>query len=46
MKELISGDDNRTIPSFSELAGTEAVIVELDVVDVDERFDMNQLKGN
>ncbi|MHA1450168.1 MAG: tRNA pseudouridine(54/55) synthase Pus10, partial [Candidatus Hodarchaeales archaeon] len=44
VKELISGDEGRTIPSFSELAGTKAVIIELDVVDVDERFDLNKIR--
>lgn len=34
IKELISGDGGRTIPSLSELLGTEAKVKELDVVDV------------
>nr|QNO57533.1 tRNA pseudouridine synthase Pus10 [Methanosarcinales archaeon ANME-1 ERB7] len=34
IKELISGDNGRTIPSLSELLGTEAEVIELDVVDV------------
>ncbi len=34
IKELISGDNGRTIPSLSELLGTEAKVKELDVVDV------------
>ena len=34
IKELISGDGGRTIPSLSELLGTEAEVKELDVVDV------------
>ena len=34
IKELISGDDGRTTPSLSELLGTEAKVMELDVVDV------------
>ena len=34
IKELISGDNGRTIPSLSELLGTEAEVKELDVVDV------------
>jgi len=34
IKELISGDGGRTIPSLSELLGTEAEVMELDVVDV------------
>nr|QNO57681.1 tRNA pseudouridine synthase Pus10 [Methanosarcinales archaeon ANME-1 ERB7] len=34
IKELISGDNGRTIPSLSELLGTEAEVMELDVVDV------------
>ncbi|MFW9991322.1 MAG: tRNA pseudouridine(54/55) synthase Pus10 [Candidatus Odinarchaeota archaeon] len=39
VKELISGDEGRTVPSFSELAGTAARIIELDVVEVDEKID-------
>ncbi|RCV64803.1 tRNA pseudouridine synthase 10 [Methanophagales archaeon] len=34
IKELISGDGGRTIPSLSKLLGTEAKVMELDVVDV------------
>ncbi|MEA1998805.1 MAG: tRNA pseudouridine(54/55) synthase Pus10 [Euryarchaeota archaeon] len=34
IKELISGDNGRTIPSLSELLGTEVEVKELDVVDV------------
>lgn len=35
IKELISGDEGRTKPSFSELLGVEAEVKELDVLDVD-----------
>jgi len=35
IKELISGDCGRTKPSLSDLIGSEAVVKELDVVDVD-----------
>lgn len=35
IKELISGDEERTNPSLSELLGLEAEVTELDVVDVD-----------
>lgn len=34
VKELISGDEGRTRPSLSELLGTSAQVVELDVLDV------------
>ena len=34
IKELISGDRGRTSPSLSERLGTEAVVTELDVLDV------------
>ncbi|MGB9634973.1 MAG: tRNA pseudouridine(54/55) synthase Pus10 [Candidatus Micrarchaeia archaeon] len=36
IKELITGDDGRTRPSFSEMVGCEAVCSELDVVCVKE----------
>ena len=35
IKELISGDEGRTEPSFSALLGLEADVTELDVLDVD-----------
>ena len=35
IKELISGDEGRTKPSFSELLGVGAEVKELDVLDVD-----------
>lgn len=35
VKELISGDDGRTTPSFSEVLGARAECVELDVVSVE-----------
>ena len=35
VKELISGDDNRTTPSLSSLLGTNAKVEELDVLEVD-----------
>lgn len=35
IKELISGDEGRTKPSFSELLGVQAEVKELDVLDVD-----------
>jgi len=34
IKELVSGDGGRTRPSVAEVLGTEAVCVELDVIDV------------
>ncbi len=34
IKELVSGDDGRTTPSFSEVLGKKAVCVELDVLGV------------
>ncbi|MBO3802734.1 MAG: tRNA pseudouridine(54/55) synthase Pus10 [Candidatus Brockarchaeota archaeon] len=36
IKELINGDSGRTRPSFSELAGSEAKCVELEVTDIEE----------
>jgi len=35
IKELISGDEDRTTPSVSKIAGTPAECIELDVLDVD-----------
>ncbi|MDI6888507.1 MAG: tRNA pseudouridine(54/55) synthase Pus10 [Methanocellales archaeon] len=35
-KELISGDNGRTKPSLSELVGTDAQVLELDVMEVKE----------
>ena len=35
VKELVSGDDKRTVPSLTELIGTQAVVTELDVIKVD-----------
>lgn len=35
VKELVSGDDGRTVPSLSGLLGVGARVVELDVLDVD-----------
>ena len=35
IKELVSGDDGRTKPSVSEILDVEAVVKELDVVDID-----------
>ncbi len=32
VKELISGDQGRTVPSFSDVLGTEATCIELDVI--------------
>ena len=34
VKELISGDDNRTIPSLTEVAGIQGICSELDVLEV------------
>jgi tRNA pseudouridine synthase 10 len=34
IKELISGDTGRTTPSLSEILGTPARVVQLDVIDV------------
>ncbi|MFQ5837328.1 MAG: tRNA pseudouridine(54/55) synthase Pus10 [Thermoplasmata archaeon] len=40
VKELIHGDEGRTRPSLAELLGTEAQVVELDVLEVhDEELD-------
>lgn len=36
IKELVSGDDGRTRPNLSELLGTQARVVELDVIGVEE----------
>jgi len=36
IKELVSGDDGRTKPSLSELVGTGAQVLELDVMEVKE----------
>ncbi|NPA97596.1 MAG: tRNA pseudouridine(54/55) synthase Pus10 [Crenarchaeota archaeon] len=38
IKELISGDDGRTTPSFSEVLNTKAVCLELDVVYVQKQI--------
>ena len=38
VKELVSGDQGRTTPSFSEVLGTEALCVELDVVYVQKHI--------
>ncbi|HJH31973.1 MAG TPA: tRNA pseudouridine(54/55) synthase Pus10 [Methanosarcinaceae archaeon] len=35
VKELVSGDDKRTIPNLTELIGTQATVTELDVIKVD-----------
>ncbi|MGP8322297.1 MAG: tRNA pseudouridine(54/55) synthase Pus10, partial [Methanosarcinaceae archaeon] len=35
VKELVSGDDKRTLPSLAELIGTQAIVTELDVIKVD-----------
>ncbi len=35
VKELVSGDDKRTVPSLTELIGTRALVTELDVIKVD-----------
>jgi len=34
IKELISGDENRSKPSVTEILGTDAKCVQLDVLDV------------
>ena len=38
VKELITGDDSRTVPSFSRILGAKAECVELDVIDVADQF--------
>lgn len=38
IKELISGDEGRTRPSFSEILGTDAVCIELDVLYVQKQI--------
>jgi len=37
IKEFISGDDGRTIPSIASILGTESTCVELDVIAVDQK---------
>jgi tRNA pseudouridine synthase 10 len=37
VKELISGDDNRTIPSVSEVIGIQALCKELDVLEIKDK---------
>ncbi|MHA2296939.1 MAG: tRNA pseudouridine(54/55) synthase Pus10 [Candidatus Hodarchaeales archaeon] len=44
VKEIVNGDEGRTIPSFSELAGVPAQVIELDVIEVEEKIDLSQLK--
>ena len=34
VKELVTGDEGRTVPSISELIGTEAELMHLDVLNV------------
>lgn len=38
VKELVSGDNDRTTPSFSEILNTKAECSELDVIDVADQF--------
>lgn len=38
VKELVSGDDGRTVPSFSRILGAGAECQELDVIDVADQF--------
>jgi tRNA pseudouridine synthase 10 len=38
VKELVSGDSDRTTPSFSEILDTKAECIELDVIDVADQF--------
>jgi tRNA pseudouridine synthase 10 len=38
VKELVSGDNDRTTPSFSEILGVKAECSELDVIDVADQF--------
>lgn len=45
VKELISGDEGRTRPSVSELLGTSAKVVELDVISVNEAEHYETLGG-
>lgn len=44
IKELISGDEGRTKPSFSELLGVGAEVKELDVLDVDLDIEVEDFK--
>lgn len=37
VKELISGDDNRTVPSISEIIGVQAICEELDVLEIRDK---------
>ena len=36
VKEFVSGDNERSIPSFSEVLGTQCVVETLDVISIDE----------
>jgi tRNA pseudouridine synthase 10 len=38
VKELVTGDNDRTTPSFSEILNTKAECSELDVIDVADQF--------
>jgi tRNA pseudouridine synthase 10 len=38
VKELVTGDEDRTVPSFSQLLGAKAECQELDVIDVADQF--------
>ena len=42
VKELVTGDNGRTVPNVSEIIGVKAQPLELDVLDVSERMEMEE----
>ena len=47
IKELISGDDNRTQPSFTQIYGSAMECVELDVIEIeDQPHPSSKVPGN
>ena len=42
VKELISGDNNRTKPSVSEIVGINAICKKLDVIEIEEKPFVNE----
>jgi len=45
IKELISGDNNRTVPSVAELAGVPCKVTELDVIYIHDRESADEQEG-
>jgi tRNA pseudouridine synthase 10 len=41
IKELVSGDNGRTQPSFTEIFGIEMQVIELDVVDIEQKSQLS-----